>query len=173
MGFIHYEINTPAWKSINEEIEWGAESLAKYQNFVRTSINSINSAMDCADLALTLLVRFAHKEKRRLVVQKLDSSHYGFSPGFFEARVRRSIGSTHFPNITFQTTGWGPGDLLVYPPHPTYGHVRVLFDRHENDKVGYYSGDLPAIIPVYRIEDYSKLILNAVNNAPRRFNQFK
>jgi RHS repeat-associated protein len=174
-----------AW-SVNNS--WTEDRVLAYSEYMRTFVETYNRRIDCADLGLLGLIRFAANNGLPVNLRywsqgawgSYDASSDAFSSvAQFESLVLQNMGAL---NVIDNTTAIAPrelraGDLLMTKYNNTLGHTRIVTETRcsgecENPFVVWYQGNLPPVVPERRTD-----FLNGLNpgvlppsQVPRRWN---
>ena len=142
-----------AWK--HTSLRWSANDEADFRGFVNSVSRSyVDQAIDCADLAITLLIEFASQRGLPVNLRSQDALYQStntFLPSkqWFLSVTKNNIGAEGLQALNTWPKGQGPaplrdgtaktGDLLL-----NVDHVRI-FLRYQasTDDVFYIAGDQP------------------------------
>jgi RHS repeat-associated protein len=149
-----------AWPATNK---WNAGQASAYADFMVQFVQTYNQKIDCADLALLGLMRFAEQNQLPVKLKywnrgwKLyDSTSEAFSSGAqFQSMVLLNLGALNVIDNTIPVTPLAlqAGDLLMTKYNQQLGHTRVVVAKScecSNPNVTWYQGTLPPVIPERR-----------------------
>lgn len=162
---------------------WDNGIIEKYHSFAKTYISTYKYKIDCADLAIAVLIDFA-KENKLPVKLKYYSGSWNWyvydsntdNATKFKDKAMKMLGALNIIDNTkiIPIVMAKPGDLIMTKWSGTLGHTRIIhsvrFDpKIKKYKVDWYQGNLPPVVPEKRTAYFSE-IGNVYGNAPRRWN---
>lgn len=168
---------------------WTAALIKKYHdgtkayiedNFVKTKVK-----VDCADLALSYLVDFAHENSLPITIKYYASKKW--QKYQIKAKQKDIANAKSYVNINFgalnvidntkpiAVSEAKPGDLIMSKWAGGGGHTRVIIEiktgKTDGDaSVTFYQGNLPAAIPIKKTETLKDIDFGEVTDKrPRRW----
>lgn len=166
---------------------WDKKAIEKYHSYAETFISTYKNKIDCADLAIELLIEFASGNELpvRLKYYSGGWKWYTYKPDVdnatkFKTKAMKMLGALNLIDNT-KSISIGvskPGDLIMTKWSGSLGHTRIIHSvllepKTKKYRVVWYQGNLPPIVPEKRTEYFSE-IDHVFGNTPRRwkFEQF-
>ena len=174
-----------AWSITNQ---WNAQQIQTYSNFMANFISNYSEEIDCADLGLKGLIRFASQNSLPVNLKYwanggwkyYDAASDAFSSvAQFESTVLMNMGALNIIDNTsaIQPSALQTGDFLMSRWSSTLGHTRVVYSSQHNPRTGntnvkWYQGNLPPVVPEMRSGNLSEIDPGTLplNQATRRWN---
>lgn len=162
---------------------WTSKKISRYYNYAKTYVSSYNEKIDCADLAIAVLVDFSAKENLPVKLKYYNKGWEWliFDPETdntkeFKAKAMRMLGALNIiDNTKSILMGLAKsGDLIMTKWNPTLGHTRIIYSvkllpKNKKYEVVWYQGNLPPVKPEKKT-DYFSNISNVYGGTPRRWN---
>ena len=136
--------------------QWDKQAIDGYRFFCRTFLPTVTKRLDCADLAIYTLCKFAEKEHLPLQFRYGSNTILAYDPEIdniepFLTKARAVLGTYNLLDdrntVALPVAMAMPGDMLItdrHLPPPRIGtHTRVLQSRDESDKWLFFAGDYP------------------------------
>jgi hypothetical protein len=168
--------------------EWGSDEIQAYSDFMRNFVQNYNKKIDCADLGLLGLIRFASQNNLPVNLKYWAKGKWNYhsaasddftSASQFETVAMRDLGAL---NVIDNSSPIGldqlqPGDLLMTRYHSTMGHTRIVTESSCSDSctdadVTWYQGSLPPVVPQRMRGPFSGVNPGTLgmDQVPRRWN---
>ncbi|MGF1689289.1 hypothetical protein L4C36_21895 [Photobacterium japonica] len=154
---------------------------AKYYQYAKSYIENYNKKIDCADLAIVMLIDFANKNNLPVKFKYYADGWkwLNFSSDIddvvkFKSKAMRMLGALNVIDNTVSVaiSSAKSGDLIMSRWSSTLGHTRIIHSIKQEEsgyKVVWYQGNLPAVIPEKREALFSN-IDGVYASHPRRWN---
>jgi len=173
-----------AWAGTNQ---WNSSQALAYGEFMRQFVQTYNQKIDCADLGLLGLLKFAEQNKLPVKLKywsggswkTYDSGSEAFSSASqFQSTVLTNLGALNIIDNTVPVTPLNirPGDFLMTRYNQSLGHTRIVVAKScecSNPDVTWYQGNLPPVVPQRRSGTLSDILTQggtlAPNQVPRRW----
>jgi hypothetical protein len=115
---------------------WTSMKISSYYNFAKTYVSSYNAKIDCADLAIAVLVDFSAKENLPVKLKYYNNGWEWliFDPETdntkeFKTKAMRMLGALNIIDNT-EPILMGlakSGDLIMSKWNPALGHTRIIY----------------------------------------------
>jgi hypothetical protein len=147
---------------------------------VAAEVPAYGEPIDCADLALLMLARYAARERLRVRLRYLSNGRWrtcDYAPGDnadgYVRRIMISLGALNVIDNTapISIADARAGDFIMSRWDGRLGHTRVITSvTHQAGgfKVVWYQGNLPPVVPERR-EAMFAAIEGVFENRPRRW----
>lgn len=171
-----------AWASAGS---WTPERASAYAAFMQKFVQSHNQKIDCADLGLLGLMKFAEANGLPLKLKywagggwsSYDSASDAFSSSAqYQTTVLMNLGALNIIDNTVPVTppNLRAGDFLMTKYNNSLGHTRVVRSTScecSDPTVTWYQGNLPPVVPERRSGALSSINggLLPSNQVPRRW----
>lgn len=175
-----------AWSVSNS---WTESRTLAYAEFAKTFVETYNSKIDCADLGLLALMRFAAENGLPVKLKYWSHGAWGSydagsdafsSAAQFERTVLENMGALNVIDNTVPIAPdqLRPGDFLMTKYDSTLGHTRVVTEsscptqKCDDPSITWYQGNLPPVLPQKRTGSLSGISGGqlSLGQVPRRWN---
>ena len=162
---------------------WTNDKISSYHKFAKTYVSTYNTKIDCADLAIAVLVDFASKKSLPIKLKYYNKGWkwIKFNPKDdndkqFKTKAMRMLGALNvIDNTKPIPIGIAKsGDLIMSKWNLSLGHTRIVYSvkhdaKSKKYKVVWFQGNLPPVKPEKKT-DYFSNISDVFGGTPRRWN---
>lgn len=157
--------------------EWDEEHIQGYYDYAKDYIANYDKKIDCADLALTVLINYASENGLPVDLKYYDKGWKSYSSssdeftskdGFLKF-ITLNLGALNVIDNSspISLSSAKSGDLIMSKWDASGGHTRVIYEISGNH-VTWYQGNIPIVVPQRRSSLFSD-ITGVYGGKPRRW----